>query len=166
MRWTRRRPRLLPIPYPLLDGSSWPDAREAGTASFAAATLYDLARQEAFTPEAHDVIDPLVEEVLPLVGTRGAPVDEAHLHRVLAAAAQIGAGIGLVERRTVQDDPASTDRRVVGVLWMAAEDLPAMPPVQLRLARYLLQCGYFLARTGPARCTELVDAVRGEAPPE
>jgi hypothetical protein len=165
MRWTRRRPRLLPIPYPRLDGSSWPDAREAGTASFAAATLYDLARREAFTPEAHDVIDPLVEAVLPLVATGAAAADEAHLHRVLVAAAQIGAGIGLVERRTVQDDVAGTDRSVAGVLWMAAEDLPAMPTAQRRLARYLLQCGYFLARTGPAAVPELVDAVRGGAPP-
>ena len=160
----RRMPHLLPIPGPRLDGSSWPDRRQVGRGSFAASTMYAMAQQEAFTPAAHGVTDLLLEQILPMVDTGAAPEDEAHMRTVCISAAQLGAGTGLVEQRVVQPQ-VGTDRDIGGVLWLAAESLPPMPRHQQDVARYFLQCGYYLARMGPNALPTLVAELMAESHP-
>ena len=160
----KRTSQPLPAPFPRLDGSSWPDRRASGRASFAVAALYEMAQQEAFTEAAHSVTDLVVLELLPRLRTGAAAADEAHMHRVCVTAAQLGAGIGVLERRSVHDG-AGTAREVAGVLWVAADGLPSMPPQQEAVARYLLQCGYHLARTGPDGLPGLVAALSQEDHP-
>lgn len=159
-----RRPRLLPLPFPRLDGSTWPDRREIGRSSFAASTLYEMAQQEAHTAPAHDVTDLVVDAVLPKLWTGAAIEDERHMQQVCSMAAQLGAGIGIVEVRSVHP-AAGTDRDVAGALWLAADGLPAMPPHQQDVARYVLQCGYYLARSGPEGLAGLVTALSREEHP-
>jgi len=151
-----RQPRLLPLRLPRLDGTTWPDRRDVGRPSFAASALYQMGYREAFEPEAHDIADRLVAEVLPRVSTRAAPEDEPYLRRTFTSAAQIGAGIGIVERRVANPDERSTDRQAGGALLVASDDLPAMPPHQRRVALYLLQSGHYVARTHPATIPLLV----------
>jgi hypothetical protein len=146
----RRRPEWLPLRVPRPDGSTWPTRQEVGRSTFAASTVYQSGYGEAFTPEAHDIADPLLEHVLPRLRTGSAPADLPYLRRVLGSAAQIGAGIGLVERRGARSDEGTVDRQAAGALLEAAGDLPAMPAHQRAAATYLLHCGYYLARTGPA----------------
>lgn len=158
----RRRPRLLPLQLPRLDGTTWPDRRDVGRHSFAASSLYEMGYREAFAPEAHDITDLLLDQVLPMLRTDAAPEDEPHLRGVFSSAAQIGAGIGIVERRVTQHDELGTDRQIAGALWVAAGDLPSMPAHQQGVALYLLQCGYYLARTGLTRIPLLVAALAHE----
>ena len=165
MRLIRRRPRLLPLELPRLDGTSWPDRREVGRDSFAASTLYQLGYREAFSPEAHEITDLLLDQVVPILGTDAAPEDEPYLRGVLSAAAQVGAGIGIVERRVVPHPEPGTDRQIAGALWVAAADLPSMPVHQQDVARFLLQCGYYLARTELNRIPLLVAALCAEDHP-
>jgi hypothetical protein len=120
-----------------------------------------MAQQEAFTAAAHGVTDLVVLELLPRLWTGAEVEDEAYMQRVCIAATQLGAGIGIVERRSVHTGPGTT-RDVAGVLWLAAAGLPQMPPHQQAVARYLLQCGYHLARTGPDGLPELVAALSRE----
>jgi hypothetical protein len=160
----RRAPHVLPMPFPRLDGSSWPDGGASGRASFAVAALYEMAQEEAFTAAAHGVTDLVVLELLPRLWTGAAVEDEAYMQRVCVAAAQLGAGIGILEHRSVHSG-AGTAREVAGVLWLAAAGLPSMPPHQRAVARYLLQCGYHLARTGPDGLPELVAALVQEDHP-
>ena len=154
----RRRPRALPMPFPRLDRSTWPDRRDVGRPSFAVSTLYALAQQEAFTPGAHDVTDLVLQAVLPMLWTGAAPEDEGHMRRVCAVAAQLGAGVGIVEQRSVYAGEGM-DPEAAAVLRLAAGSLPTMPPHQQDVALYLLQCGYYLARTGPEHVPELVAAL-------
>ena len=165
MAWFRRTPRTLPLPFPRLDGSTWPDRRLAGAGSFGASTIYEMAQREAFTPPAHDLTDLLADELLPMLDLRADPEDEPHLRRVCTVAVQVGAGLGIVEQRSAEPGSATTDRDVAGALWMAADALPAMPAHQKDVARYLLQCGYYLARTGRANVLDLAAALRQEDHP-
>jgi hypothetical protein len=160
----RRTRRVVPLPFPRLDGSTWPDRRGL-PASFAASTLYALAREEAFAPGTHDVVDVLLDEVLPLVDTGAAADDAAHMRQVCTAAAQLGAGIGTVEARSQDPGVDATDPSVAAVLWLAADDLPPMPPRQRDVARYLLLCGYYLARTDRSRVVDLTGALWEERHP-
>lgn len=125
--------------------------------------MYRMGYGEAFTPEAHEIADPLLGQVLPRLRTDAATEDEPYLHRLFSSAAQIGAGIGLVERRVVRHDEVGTDRQVAGALIEAADALPVMPPHQQNIAVYLLQCGYYLARTGVAQLPVLL-AQLGDEP--
>lgn len=161
----RRRQRLLPLEFPRLDGTTWPNRNVVGPTSFAAVTLHQMGYREAFAPESHDVADLLLAHVLPLLPTDEAPQDEPYLRRVFSSAAQIGAGIGIVERRVVQPQELCTDRQIAGALWVAADDLPSMPAHQQDVARYLLHCGYYLARTDPAQIRLLVEALGREDDP-
>ena len=165
MRLVRRRPRLLPLQLPRLDGTNWPDRRDVGRDSFAASTLYQLGYREAFSSEAHDITDLLLDRVLPILRTDAEPEDEPYLRRVLSSAAQIGAGIGIVERRVVPHPEPGIDRQIAGALWLAAGDLPSMPAHQQDFAPYLLQCGYYLARTELSQITPLAAALRAEDHP-
>ncbi len=159
MRSLRRRPDLLPLRVPLLDGSAWPTRREVGRQSFASSALYRMGYGEAFTLEAHDVTDPLLEQVLARLQVDAPPQDEPYLRRLFASAAQIGAGIGNVERRMERHDETGTDRRIAGALLEAADELPLMAPHQREIAVYLLQCGYYLARTGIEQLPVLLEGL-------
>ncbi|HZJ05099.1 MAG TPA: hypothetical protein VFD59_06470 [Nocardioidaceae bacterium] len=161
----RRPPQLLPLQLPRLDNTTWPDRRDVGRQSFGASALYQLGYREAFAPESHDITDLLLDQVLPMLRTGAAPEDEPYLGRVLSSAAQIGAGIGIVERRVVQNDELGTDRQIAGALWMAAGDLPSMQPQQQGVALYLLQCGYYLARTDLTRIPLLLAALHHDDQP-
>jgi len=158
----RRGRRLLPLQFPRLDGTSWPDRRDVGRTTFAANTLHQLGYREAFTHESHDITDLLLDKILPMLRPEAAPEDEPYLRRVFSSSAQIGAGIGLVERRVVQDDELSTDRQAAGALWVAAEELPPMPAHQQAIALYMMHCGYYLARTDLTRVPLLMAALAGE----
>ena len=160
----RRTSHLLATPFPRLDGSSWSELGASRRASFAVAALYEMAQEEAHTEAAHGVTDLVVLELLPRLWTGAAAEDEAHMQRVCVASAQLGAGIGFTERRSVHDG-AGTAREIAGVLWLAVADLPRMPPHQTAVARYLLQCGYHLARTGPDGLPDLVAALSREDHP-
>ena len=160
----RRTLHLLPTPFPRLDGSTWPDGSASGRTSFAVVALYEMAREEAFTEAAHGVTDLVVRELLPRLWTGAAPEDEALTERVCIEAAQLGAGIGITERRSVHGG-AGTAQQVAGVLRLAAAGLPPMPPHQTAVARYLLQCGYHLARTGLDGLQELLAALSREDHP-
>ena len=124
--------------------------------------MYQTGYTEAFTPEAHDIADPLLEHVLPRLSLDAAPEDLPYLRRLLSSAAQIGAGIGMVEQRVVHRGEQGTDRQVAGALLEAGDDLPAMPAQQRRKAIYLLHCGYYLARTGPAGLAVLLTQLEEE----
>ena len=158
---SRRPTPLVPMPFPRLDGSSWPDRGASGRPSFAVSALHAMAQEEAFSAAAHDVTDLVVEHVLPRIRTGAAAEDDAHMRRVCCVAAQLGAGTGIVERRSVHTGPG-TARDVAGVLWLAAAGLPPMPPHQRAVARYVLQCGYYLARTGPDGLPELLAVLARE----
>jgi hypothetical protein len=159
----RRRPDVLPLRVPRLDGGTLPTRREVGRSSFASSALYRMGYGEAFTPEAHDIADPLVEQALPRLRTEAAPEDLPYLRRVFSSTAQIGAGIGLVERRVVRRDGQGTDRHVAGALLDAVDELPVMPGDQHAVAVYLLQCGYYLARTDIDQLPVLLAELGAEA---
>ena len=108
----RRKPPRLPLRMPRMDGSSWPDRRDVERRSFAALTLYEMGYREAFEPEAATIADRLVEEVLPMFPIDSAPEDAPYLRQVFVSAAQIGAGIGIVDRRTAT--PRRTEHRPRG----------------------------------------------------
>lgn len=153
----RRRPELLPLRVPRLRGSTFPTRHQVGRQSFASSALYRMGYAEAFTLEAHDVVEPLLEQVLPRLQVHAAPQDQPYLRRLCAAAAQIGAGIGIVERRTSHHAEATTDRRHAGALLEAVDELPMMDPHQHDAAVYLLHCGYYLARSGAASLPILLE---------
>jgi hypothetical protein len=166
--WLRRSPRTVALPFPRLDGSTWPERHGA---SFAAATLHSLAQQAAFSAEAHDVADVVLEELVPMLDDGASPADEAYMAQVCSSAAQLGAGVGIVEVQTAGDARATasaervTGRDAAAALWLAAEELPPMQPRQKEVARYLLQCGYYLARCGPDRVLDLTGALWEEGHP-
>ena len=120
----RRKPPRLPLRMPRMDGSSWPDRRDVERRSFAALTLYEMGYREAFEPEAATIADRLVEEVLPMFPIDSAPGDAPYLRQVFVSAAQIGAGIGIVDRRTANPDERSIDREVGRALWDSGQRTP------------------------------------------
>ena len=143
----RRKPPRLPLRMPRMDGSSWPDRRDVERRSFAALTLYEVGYREAFEAEAATIADRLVEEVLPMFPIDSAPKDAPYLRQVFVSAAQIGAGIGIVDRRTANPDERSIDREV--------GRHRGQPSANSRRclrssdgSRDLLQAGYYVARTG------------------
>jgi hypothetical protein len=165
MQLIRGKPRLSPLQLPRLDGTTWPDRRDTGRSSFAASALYELGYREAFTAEAHQVTDVLLDQVVPMLPVDATPQDEPYLRGVLSAAGQIGAGIGIVERGVVPNGELATDRGIAGALWVAADNLPVMPAHQEGVARYLLQSGYYLARAGLEQIPLLVAALKnGDTP--
>jgi hypothetical protein len=160
----RRKPTRLPLRMPRMDGSSWPDRRDVERRSFAALTLYEMGYREAFEPEAAAIADRLVEEVLPMLPIDSAPGDAPYLRQVFVSAAQIGAGIGIVDRRTAHPGERGIDRDVGQALWEAVSELPAMPPEQRRIARYLLQAGHYVARTGLGMIPRMLASLADDDP--
>ncbi|RYV52299.1 hypothetical protein [Pengzhenrongella frigida] len=154
----------LALRLPRLDGSSWPDHRAVGRASFEVNTLYELGYREAFEPEAHAIAEAIVDEVLPSIAVDAPAADEPFLRRTFLVAAQVGAGIGIVEARTTGLGELETDRRIWGALWHALQDLPALAPPHRFIAAYLMQSGHYLARTGVAAIPLLLAGLDGEPP--
>lgn len=159
----RRRPEPLPLQLPRLDGSSWPDRRVVGRTSFEVSTLYEMGYREAFEPEAHAIADLLLTELLPAIPVDDVAREDApYLRRIFMVAAQVGAGVGIVEARTMAPDEWSSDRRIWGALWKALCDLPTMPKQQRFAASYMMHSGYYLARTHYGKIQQLLAALRAD----
>ena len=160
---SRRRPEPLPLELPRLDGRSWPDRRAVGRTSFEVSTLHEMGYREAFEPAAHAIADLLVTELLPAIplGTV-ANEDAPYLQRVFRVAAQVGAGIGIVEARTLAPQEWCSDRRIWGALWQALRDLPELPRQQRFAAAYLMHSGYYVARTNDRTIPQLLAALRAD----
>lgn len=151
MRLIRRRSTPpLTLQLPRLDGGSWPDGRALGRTSFDVNALYEMGYREAFEPEAHAIAEVITDEVLPKIDVEVPAQDEPYLRRIFMVAAQVGAGIGIVESRVTGLDELETDRRIWAALWKALRDLPALAPQHRFIAAYLMQAGHYVARTGVA----------------
>lgn len=147
----RRKPPLPPpaplrLALPRPDGSTWLNAM--AQTSFEASTYYEMATRRAHEPDAHTLADRLVEAALPRVSTGARAEDEPYLRKVLRTAAQIGAGLGLVD----PSPPGLLEPGVAGALGVARRGLPAMQPGWALLGAWFLAAGHFLARhDGAAR---------------
>ena len=161
---TRRADTPLTLRLPRLDGGSWPDPREVGRTSFDVNALYEMGYREAFEPEAHAIAEILVDDVLPMIALVAPAQDEPYLRRTLMVAAQVGAGIGIVEARATGLGELETDRRIWAALWQALRDLPALDPPHRFIAAYLMQSGHYVARVGVAAIPLLVAGLEGESP--
>ena len=80
-------------------------------------------------------------------------------------AAQVGAGIGLVEARSLQPAPWCSDRRIWAVLWKAIDDLPRMHQQHRSVASFMMHSGYYLARTHPGAIDQLLAVLRADPGP-
>lgn len=165
MRLTRRVDPPLTLRLPRLDGSSWPDPREVGRTSFDVNALYEMGYREAFEPEAHAIAEVIVDDVLPMIDIVAPAQDEPYLRRTLMVAAQVGAGIGIVEARVTGLDELETDRRIWAALWQALRDLPALAPPHRFVAAYLMQSGHYVARVGVAAIPVLLAGLDQSPPP-
>ncbi|MGV8967252.1 MAG: hypothetical protein ACOH2F_13345 [Cellulomonas sp.] len=124
--------------------------------------LHEMGYREAFEPEAHAIAELIVDDVLPMIDVVVAPEDEPYLRRILMVAAQVGAGIGIVEARMTGLGALETDRRIGAALWKALRDLPALEPAHRFIAAYVMQCGHYLARLGVATVPLLLAGLDGE----
>jgi hypothetical protein len=141
--WRRRpRPQSQPVPLalPRLDCSSWPPTAERP--SFEASTYHEIGLRRAHEPDAHALADRLLEAALSRVSTQASAEDEPYLHKVLRTAAQVGAGLGLVD----PSPPGLLDPGVAGALGVARRGLPTMQPDWALLGAWFLAAGHFLAR--------------------
>jgi len=159
MRGRQQEP--LPLQLPRPDGSNWPDRSAVGRISFEVSTLYEMGYREAFEPAAHAIADLLMDQLLPAIPLTGvAAADAPYLQRVFMVAAQVGAGIGLVETRSLQSAQWCSDRRIWGALWKAMDDLPRLDQQQRRVATFMMHSGYYLARTNVAAIDQVLTALR------
>ncbi|MEP6979516.1 MAG: hypothetical protein ABJA16_02010 [Nakamurella sp.] len=131
--------------------------------TFEVSTLYEMGQRAGFEPVADEIADQLLDELLPWLplGTVD-PVDEPYLQRILMTAAQLGAGIGLVEVRTSAPADGLVDRQTWGVLWKALGDLPTVPAPQRFAAAFLMQAGHYVARVGDRAIPGIVAGLRAE----
>jgi hypothetical protein len=128
--------------------------------SFEVSTLYEMGYREAFEPAAHAIADLLMDRLLPAVAVGGvADQDAPYLHRVFMVAAQVGAGIGLAEERSLQPAQWCSDRRIWGALWQAMDDLPRLHQQQQSVAAFMMHSGYYLARTDLGAVDQLLAAL-------
>ena len=92
--------------------------------------------------------------------TGAAPEDEPHLRRTLRVAAQIGAGLGEVDRGLHPPPSIVLDRSIATALWQARRGLPAMRDDWARAGAWFVLAGHFLARRDDARALpELLHAL-------
>ncbi len=157
LRRSRAAPEPLPLALPRPDGSTWLGAMSQR--SFKASTYYEMATRRAHEVDAHALADRLLEAALPRVSTGADAQDEPYLRKVLRTAAQIGAGLGLVD----PSPPGQLDPGVAGALGAARRALPAMRPDWALLGAWFLVAGHFLARHDAAArdgaLAALVDAL-------
>ncbi len=124
-------------------------------------TLYELGYREGLEPAAHEIAETLVTTLAPTIPLGDVAAQDApFVRRILMVAAQVGAGIGIVEARTSGPPPRTSDPVVWAVLWRALDDLPALPRPQRFAAAFLLTAGYYVARTGEASVGVLSDVLR------
>jgi len=155
-----RRQEPLPLQLPQPDGSNWPDRSAVGRMTFEVSTLYEMGYREAFEPAAHAIADLLMDQLLPAIQLGGvADQDGPYLQRVFMVAAQVGAGIGLVEARSLQPAQWCSDRRIWGALWKALDDLPRLHEQQRSVATFMMHSGYYLARTNLGAIDQVVTAL-------
>ncbi len=140
LRRSRPAPEPLPLALPRPDGATW--LHPMAQRSFETSTYYELGIRRAHEPDAHALADRLLEAALPRASTQASAQDEPYLHNVLRAAAQIGAGLGLVD----PSPPGVLDPAVAGALGAARSGLPAMQPDWALLGAWFLAAGHFLAR--------------------
>ncbi len=134
-----------------------------GRAGFDVSTLYEMGYREGLEPAAHEIADQLLTALLPILPLGEVqPEDQPYLERILMVAAQVGAGIGIVEARTLAPPAGMSDRRIWGVLWRGLRDLPEVPAAQRFAAAYLMQAGHFIARTGDAAIPRLRAELRSQ----
>ena len=134
--------------------------------SFEVSTLYEMGYREAFEPAAHAIADLLMDQLLPAIPLDGvADQDAPYLQRVFMVAAQVGAGIGLVEARSLQPAQWCSDRRIWGALWKAMDDLPRLHQQQRSVATFMMHSGYYLARTNLGAIGSAVGALRAGPDP-
>ncbi len=126
-------------------------------------TLYEMGYREAFEPDAHAIAEVIVDDVLPMIDVVAHAQDEPYLRRTLMVAAQVGAGIGIVEARVTGLDELETDRRIWAALWQALRDLPALAPPHRFIAAYLMQSGHYVARLGVAAIPLLLAGLDDES---
>lgn len=165
MGWFRPRttPHVLVLRLPLADGSSWPRAARGG--GFAAETIHDLGTREAFTPTAHAIAEDVVAALLPHLQFEVSDVDRPHLNDLFTRAAQVGAGIGLIDRPGTTGGPTDDlrlDPAVAAALQRALDSLPPLPSDHREIARFLLQTGHYVARTGRESLAMIAAALRQE----
>jgi hypothetical protein len=150
----------LPLQLPRPDGSNWPDRSAVGRISFEVSTLYEMGYREAFEPAAHAIADLLMDQLLPAIPLGGvADQDAPYLQRVFMVAAQVGAGIGLVEAHSLQPAQWCSDRRIWGALWKAMDDLPRLHQQQRSVASFMMHSGYYLARTNIGAIDQVLTAL-------
>jgi hypothetical protein len=132
--------------------------------SFEVSTLYELGYREAFEPAAHAIADLLMDGLLPTIPLGGVSTEDApYLNRVFMVAAQVGAGIGIVEARTLSPDEWCSDRSIWGALWKALDDLPRIPLEQHRFAAsFMMHSGYYIARTRHGEIDRLLAELRAD----
>jgi hypothetical protein len=129
--------------------------------TFEVSTLYEMGYREAFEPTAHAIADLLMDQLLPAIPLGGvADQDAPYLQRVFMVAAQVGAGIGLVEARSLQPAQWCSDRRIWGALWKALDDLPRLHQQQRLVATFMMHSGYYLARTNLGAINQLSAVLR------
>ena len=131
--------------------------------SFEVSTLYEMGYREAFEPEAHLVAEQLMDRLLPAVPLgEVAQEDAPYLRRVFMVAAQVGAGIGIVEVRTLSPARWCSDRPIWAALWKALDDLPRMRQQHQAVAQFIMQSGYYVARTRPGVIDELLAVLHAD----
>lgn len=131
--------------------------------SFEVSTLYEMGYREAFEPAAHAVADLLMDGLLPTIPLgEVADEDAPYLRRVFMAASQVGAGIGIVEARTLSPDGWCSDRSIWGALWKAMDDLPRMLQQHRLVATFMMHSGYYLARTHDGMIDQLLAVLRAD----
>ena len=69
-----------------------------------------------------------------------------------------------MERGTAYPDERSIDLEVGRALWEAVSELPAMPPEQRRIARYLLAAGHYVARAGFESIPRMLASLADDGP--
>jgi hypothetical protein len=136
--------------------------------TFEVSTLYELGYREAFEPAAHTIADLLMDGLLPAIPLGDvAPQDAPYLNRVFMVAAQVGAGIGIVEARTLSPDGWCSDRSIWGALWKALDDLPRIQQQQHRFAAsFMMHSGYYIARTHHGEIDRLLAELRADLDPD
>lgn len=162
-RW-RSAPRTVALEVPHLDGSTWPATAPGARSGFGAATTHRMGLDTAFSPEAHEVADLVTAHLIPLLDLTAPTEDLPHLIDLLRSAAQVGAGIGLVDGRDASLGRDEMGADAAGALGEAERDLPPMPAGLRVAARYLLHAGHHVARLG-AEQIEALEADLGTTPP-
>lgn len=149
---------LLQVPRP--DGSTWVDESALGRPGFASSTYLEMGTRQAHEPAAHAWADRLLEAALPRLVTGASPEDAPYLRRTLLVAAQLGAGLGAVDRGLHPPPSLVLEPAIATALWQARRGLPAMRDDWALAGAWFLQAGHYLARRDdPTALAEVLGAL-------